>query len=44
MLNVGSRDIFELHKNLVKERKFYGELCGVVDPIPKTFVGKVIGY
>ena len=44
MLNIESKGIFILHKSSIKGRKFYGELCGVVDPIPKIFVGKVIGY
>ena len=43
-LNLECRGIFEIHKNSVQEREFFGEFFDVIDHIPKIFVGEAIGY
>ena len=43
-LNLMYRGIFETHKSRVQEREFYGVFFNIIDLIPKTYVGEVIGY
>ena len=38
-LNLRYRGIFE-----IQEREFYGGFFNIIDLVPKTFVGEVIGY
>ena len=43
-LNLECKSVFEIYKSPVQEKEFYGELFGVIDLIPTTFVGEIISY